>query len=114
MTINQFIDKWAPIEEPHLHLRTLFVQDFWSIIDKLGEDRFRQVAIEVLGGLHNTELNIVDVDKDSAEIQWGEKGKAAREGYIVRYSKAYGQHGNDWLFLLQCIATSSLRKLKTS
>lgn len=108
MTIQEFIDKWSPIDEPRL--RQIFLQDFWQIIDKLGEDRFRQVAIEVLSSIKESELKMYDQsDPWNGVIAWGKRGEVDQLEFIVYYPPEIGQQGSDWFYLLQSIAYKALK-----
>jgi hypothetical protein len=103
VTIKNFIDKWSPINEPDL--QQIFLQDFWSVIDKLGDDRFRQVAIEVLSDIDGAKLEIYTQENPELNgvISWSHNQTV----FKTYYSVAVGQQSIDWFYLLREIAKHS-------
>jgi len=107
MTIQKFIGTYEAFIESDQHEN--FKRDLWSVLDNLGQDRFRQVAIEVLGDIPGSELKMFTRDSnEEGFIAWGKKGEVEESGFMVSYSLAVGQQGVDWVWLLKGIAASSL------
>jgi hypothetical protein len=113
MTIKEFTDKWAPIEEPHL--KDVFTSDFFSVLENLVDHPYRSTAIEVLSDIEGAEL-ILDTDDNidcpSGRISFGPKGESIEKGTTIAYSLAYGQAEADWLLLMKCIAGQALKTMK--
>ena len=113
MTISQFINKWSPIEEPHLV--DVFTRDLLSVFDMQGSCLpYKRTAIDVLSNIPGAEL-IIDVDPSHLEypqgrISFGKQGESLVTGTIVYYSLAVGQEEADWRYLLECLAKQSLKQ----
>lgn len=108
MTIQKFIGKYEGFIDSDQHEN--FKRDLWTIIDNLGQDRFLQVAIEVLGDIPGSELKMTTENINGhGIIDWGKKGEIEETGFKVYYSLAVGQQGCDWLWLLKNIAAASLK-----
>src|SRR6185436_14062727 len=111
MTINEFIDKWYPLEYPEL--RDVFRKDLWKVMDNFGNNRFQHVATEILSSVDSAELILTDRKHENGGtdgiIQFGVKGKSLETGFVISYSKAVGLQECDWFELLRIIATHSIK-----
>jgi hypothetical protein len=105
MTINKFLAKWEPFLDSDQHQS--FKEDLWTIIDQLGQDRFKLVATQVLSDIPGSELKMYNTPENGV-IGWGKRGQVEAMGFIVSYSPAIGEQEYDWYQLLKIIASRSL------
>jgi len=107
MTLDEFVEKWSPIKEPHLV--ELFRNDLLSINEPFEMLPTKRVAIEVLTSITGAEL-AVEVGEDEGTIRFGAKGDPAN-AFELYFKPSIGHTNEDWFDLLRILVENSMAKM---
>ncbi len=110
MTINDFIDKWAP--QGLKGARLEMVGDIFTILREQQEPEniAQTVAINVLSSVKDSQLQFGTDNKGSGFVTFKKKDAPENTGFGVYYSTGVGLQNADWHCLLQIIATKAIQE----